>query len=181
MEKSSDDKHRTPDSVPVLSDSLMARRRLFTLANVTTDELWQNVGKELARIRTRKGYETTYGFYMANRDLAPSYNTLNDIESGRPGYTETLTAYCRALGVLLPDVLRHALGDAPDDLDSDALALARAYQDSKHAELKRAVEQLFRVTAALPATTPAPSPAEPPATSAVAADKKPPARPRKKR
>jgi hypothetical protein len=153
----------------------MARKRLFTLASVTTDELWKRVGEELARIRSRKGYETTYGFYTANRDLAPSYNTLNDIEAGRPGYTETLTAYCRALGVLLPDVLRHAMGDAPDDLDADALALARAYQASPHAALKRAVRELLQVTASLPGPGPSPHEGAPPATRGVAADTTPPA------
>ena len=154
----------------------MARKRLFTLASVTTDELWKRVGEELARIRGLKGYETTYGFYTANRDLAPSYNTLNDIESGRPGYTETLTAYCRALGVLLPDVLRHAMGDAPDDLDADALALARAYQASPHDALKRAVRELLQVTAALPGAAPSPSQGAPPASRVGAADTRPPAR-----
>jgi hypothetical protein len=161
----------------VLSTSLMNRRRLFTLPGVKAEELWAAVGTELARIRNRKGYGTTYAFHQAHRDLSPTVNTLNEIEIGRPKYTESLTAYCRALGVMLPDVLRNALGENAEHLDADAVALARAFQDNAHPEVKRAVQTLLDVTGP-PRPEPVPSPAAPPATKVVAGDTRPTARKR---
>jgi hypothetical protein len=136
-------------------------------------DFWKSVGLELERIRLRQGYPSTYALYTRHRDTkpeAPSYNTLNDIEAGRPGYVDSVVAYCDVLGVSMTDLFRHTLGAGPA-LDADGVRIALAFQDDRTDPALRAgmmamvrlLEQ--QATAAARAPLPAPAAAPPAATA----------------
>lgn len=108
----------------------MSLEKTLRLSPMTSEALWKGLGLELERIRLRQGYPSTYALYTRHRDKAPAYNTLNDIEAGRPGYAESVTSYCDVLGVKLTDALRHVLGMGPG-IDSDALRIALWWQDER--------------------------------------------------
>ena len=147
--------------------SLMQTVRVFP---VTTETFWKQVGLELERIRLRQDYPSTYALYTRHRDKAPAYNTLNDIEAGRPGYVDSINSYAAVLGVKLVDVFRHILGDGPAELDADAVRVALAFQNCANPTLRAGLlamaEVLERAGTSAPVPQPPPAaPIAPPAAS----------------
>jgi hypothetical protein len=136
-------------------------------------DFWKAIGLELERIRLRQGYPSTYALYTRHRDTkpeAPSYNTLNDIEAGRPGYVDSVVAYCAVLGVSMTDLFRHALGNGPT-LDADGVRIALAFQDDRTDPALRAgmmaMVRLLEQQASAAGRAPLPAPAAAPPAAVV--------------
>lgn len=105
---------------------------------VTNDQLWRFVGQELARIRVRAGHVSTHAMYRAG---GPATGTLDDIEAGRVGNLDRVAAYCDALNVALPDVIRAVLeqNDSDQVLSADARFVAQMFQEGPNPDLREAI------------------------------------------
>ena len=135
------------------------------VAGVTEKQFWARVGRELGEIRRRAGYDKTYSAYRAG---APATATLNDIEEGRIGNIDSLSAYCEALKVSLLDVLRVALDEAEEGppLSADSLWVARMYQEGPDADLRAGMLGAAKAQSRLLSAAPAASTEERPETRA---------------
>ena len=104
---------------------------------VTDAKFWALVGSELAKMRLRAGFDRTYSAYRAG---APATATLNDIEEGRIGNVDSLSAYCAMLNVSVLDVFRSVLAeDDEHPLSADARFVAQMFQDGPNEDLREAI------------------------------------------
>lgn len=148
------------------------------VSSVTETQFWARVGRELAAIRLRAGYEKTYTAYRAG---APATATLNDIEEGRIGNIDSLSAYCATLKVSLLDVLRVALDEDDEDyrLSADAQWVGRMFQEGRDEDARKGMLALARSQAAQLAADSVESPAVPPAARATSGGSRRPVRTRR--
>lgn len=135
------------------------------VAGVTEAQFWARVGRELGEIRRRAGFDKTYTAYRAG---APATATLNDIEEGRIGNIDSLSAYCTTLKVSMLDVLRVALDEANEEpaLSADSRWVARMFQEGPDEDARKGMLALARSQAAQIAAGSASSPVDSPARQA---------------
>ncbi len=132
---------------------------------VTEAEFWARVGSQLKAMRLRAGYDRTYTAYRAG---APATATLNDIEEGRIGNLDSLSAYCQLLNVSLVDVFRAAIGTDEPTLNADARWVAEMFQEGPDDDARKGMLALARAQSAQLATAPAAQPVVPVALPATA-------------
>jgi len=93
----------------------------------------------------------------------PATGTIDDIEAGRVGNLDRVSAYCRALNVRLGDVLKGILEDeGVIPLSADARWVGQMFQDGPDEDGRRGMLALAKSQAAQLAAGSAASPAVPP-------------------
>lgn len=128
-------------------------------AAVTDEQLWRSVGAELGKIRLRAGHTSTHAMYRAG---GPATGTIDDIEAGRVGNLDRVSAYCTALNVTLGAVLKTVLDDADGvRLSADARWVAEMFQEGPDEDGRRGMLALAKSQAAQRAANFAASPVTP--------------------
>ncbi len=98
----------------------------YTVSTVTSADMWQAVGKQLQDARLRRKWKPI----DVERKGGPSYKTVQAIENGEAGNTESLDKCARALGLSIVDVLHSVLSSRETPLSPEAARLVRKFNET---------------------------------------------------
>jgi hypothetical protein len=88
--------------------------------------MWQGVGEHLQRARLALKWKPI----DVERAGGPSYKTVQAIENGEAGNTESLDKCARALGLSIVDVLHHVLSTRETPLSPEAAHIVRKFNET---------------------------------------------------
>jgi len=98
----------------------------YTLVDVNSSEMWQAVGEQLQRARLLRKWKPI----DVERAGGPSYKTVQAIENGEAGNTESLEKCARALNLSIVDVLYAVLASRETPLSPEAAHIVRKFTET---------------------------------------------------
>ena len=98
----------------------------YTVEAVTSTEMWQAVGEQLQRARLARKWKPI----DVERRGGPSYKTVQAIENGQAGNTESLDKCARALELSIVDVLYAVLASRETPLTPEAAHIVRKFSET---------------------------------------------------
>jgi hypothetical protein len=104
-----------------LADTLVETS--YTVWAVTSAEMWRDVGEHLQRVRLARKWKPI----DVERMGGPSYKTVQAIEDGEAGHTDSFDKCARALGLSLPDIINTVLSAREKPLSPEEALIVRKF------------------------------------------------------
>jgi hypothetical protein len=98
----------------------------YTVWAVTSAEMWRAVGEHLQRVRLARKWNPT----DVERHGGPSYKTVQAIEDGEAGHTESFDKCARALGLSIVDILHAVVASRERPLSPEAALIVRKFNET---------------------------------------------------
>lgn len=105
-----------------------------------TDQFRRNLGRELAAVREKRGWDNAHAMYVASGKKL-HYQIIQKHEQGVFLSISSMDEHVRILGVAAVDVIRTALALSVQSLSPTAMALGRVF-DRLHPSKQRLLTEL---------------------------------------